>query len=61
MGVPRANAPYFPPVSPGYVAPIPQLTREQEVQALREHVRMMQENLEAAQERIDQLTTEKEG
>ena len=61
MGLPSAYAPYAPPIPPAYVPPVPQLTREQEVDALRDQVKMMQENIKAAQERIEELDKEKDG
>jgi hypothetical protein len=60
MGSPDAYPPYAPPVSPDYMPPVPQLTREQEANALREQVEMMQENIEAARERLEKLVKEKE-
>lgn len=50
-----------PGFNPQYAPPVLQPTREQEVDALREQVKMMQESMNAAQERIEELETEKEG
>ena len=61
MGLPSAYDAYPPPVPPAYYPPVPPLTREQEVDALKDQVKMMQENIEATQQRIGELEKEKEG
>jgi hypothetical protein len=50
----------YPPFAPPYPPPVPQLTREQEVDALKEQVRLMQENIDTAQKRIEELVKDKE-
>ena len=54
-GLPGAYAPYAPPAPPVYIPPVPQLTREQEANALKEQMKMMQESIKATQERIEEL------
>ena len=60
MGLPSAYAPYAPPSPPDHGPPVPQLTREQEVDTLKSQVKMMQENINATQMRIEELEEELE-
>ena len=61
MGMPNAYDAYPPPVPPAYYPPIPQLSREQELDALRNQVKLMEENVQETQKRIEELETETEG
>jgi hypothetical protein len=59
MGWPGAYASCAAPFSSATQAP--RFTREQQVEVLKEQVKMMQKNVKTAQDRISELEEEKEG